>query len=194
MRDRACRTAHRAIVRLSATMDRTKTNAFAVVGGIALGSDSLARSFHGTRRGRRPGDEANTRPETSRLWVRLCRLRPATPHTAACRHQRSDCIDLSRRITYMPICALSVSTTVRVQLYMIVCNGRDRVRYSCTLQLYPDPDSCNNRTYISSYSYTAAELGGVGSVFDRYQGAPRLCLALDIDSRFTGDWQTILEP
>ena len=139
MRDRACRTAHRAIVRLSATMDRTKTNAFAVVGGIALGSDSLARSFHGTRRGRRPGDEANTRPETSRLWVRLCRLRPATPHTAACRHQRSDCIDLSRRITYMPICALSVSTTVRVQLYMIVCNGRDRVRYSCTLQLYPDP-------------------------------------------------------
>ena len=39
----------------------------------------------------------------------------------------------------------------------------------------------------------AAEVGGVGSVFDRYQGAPRRCLALDIDSRLTGDWQTILD-
>ena len=42
---------------------------------------------------------------------------------------------------------------------------------------------------------TAADLGGVGSVFYyRYQGAPRRFLALDVDSRFTGDWQTILEP
>ena len=49
---------------------------------------------------------------------------------------------------------------------------------------------------VPQYPDGAADLGDVGSVFDRYQGAPRRFLALDIDSsmdsRFTGDWQTIL--
>ena len=49
-------------------------------------------------------------------------------------------------------------------------------------------------TEVSSKSrQSAADLGDVGSVFDRYQGAPRRCLALDIQSRFTGEWQTILK-
>ena len=37
-------------------------------------------------------------------------------------------------------------------------------------------------------------IGTCGECFDRYRQDPRRFSALDIHSRFTGDWKAILEP